>query len=179
MDRLWNALNVWNASHPLGVLRASELAEWIDRGLADEIVRADPRSLAIMGQQASVEPNRFWLLSSAAERLEKWACEQFQLPPSIAGPDVRRLVFGSEAPRWLSTLLQADMHIDASRSSRVSYVLELIYRDGAEVRKLVIPVANDRNWDEMPADIRQQWIRHGDRDLTLPLYRLSRTRSTV
>jgi len=177
LDRLWNALNVWNASHPLGVLRASELAEWIDRGLADEVIRADARSLATMVRQAAIDPNRFWLLSAAAERLEFWAREHFELPPAIAGPDIRRLVFAGEQPSWFSSLLQADVRIDTRHSNRVSYGLELLYREGAEIKKLVIPIAHNRDWDELPSEVRRQWLLGGDNELTLPIYRASRTRT--
>ena len=179
LDRLWNAINVWNASHPLGVLRASELAEWIDRGLADEIIRADSRSLATMVGQAAIDPNRFWLLSSAAERLEIWARDHFDLPPAAAGPDVRRLVFGGEQPSWFSSLLQADIRIDTRHTSRVSYALELLYREGVEIKKLVIPIAHDRDWDELPAELRQQWVLRGENEMSLPLYRPSRARTCV
>lgn len=179
VDRLWNALNVWNASHPLGVLRASELAEWIDRGLADEVVRADSRSLTTMVRQAAIDPNRFWLLSSAAERLEVWVRERFELPPSVAGPDVRRLVFAGEQPSWFTSLLQADVRIDSRHANRISYALELVYRDGADLKKLVIPLAHDRDWDELPSDLRQQWILGGGKELSLPIYRPARSRPSA
>jgi hypothetical protein len=172
LDRVWNALNMWKAKHPQGVVRARELADWVEHGPASEIVAADRDVMAAFARHSAVDPQQYWLMSESAQAVEQYFADRHDLPRSLVGPQVQRLIFAGceSALPALAGILRVELVTDTSHSDAVSHQVVLLLAEQGEIKRVRIPLGQRIPWDDVPARLRNKWLATGTNQITHRLY---------
>lgn len=172
IDRMFDLNDVWGQGHPRAMMRAAELLDWIDDGSYDEILQAGPDALRTIATRAQEDPALHELFMVANRELVTWASQNFNVPKTIAGPIVRKMLGEQQSPA--GTPFEAILHVELQTvkvsANEIAINLIFLVNDAGRAKRTTLPLPFDSAWDGAPAAIREELIRSGSHELTRLLY---------
>lgn len=171
-DRLLDLVMLAGETHPRTVTRAYELLEWQAEGAYAELVRADEAMLHRLARGTKEDPQAELLHTRVARSITAWAVERYGAPKREIAPQVRRMLYLSQAPTQpqVAAIMRVELHVRKDDASTVSYRVLLLAHDGGQPFQVEIPVPMETSRDSLPAELRHAFVKSGERELVHVLY---------
>jgi hypothetical protein len=163
----------YDLAEPWPVDRALVLLDWIDDGSFQEIVDATEPQRRSMAARVETDPKMQQVIDATLREAGNWVASYFGSSRSLAGRTIRRMVYDHAPPTGtrLEPVTRVELVVTKVSASQLDYAAALLFRDRNDVKLATVRVpALPSSWDDAPAELRADYIRHGGKKVVRLLY---------
>jgi len=170
-DRFFNISNLWSANHPFTVVRAYELLEWLQEDGYD-VLKMSHGELHNYAHLIDIDPHLAELQQDVVRGVAEWARENLKVPLSRARRLVRQMILGIASGKGteLETILQIQFTLRKVSADKIKHWVYLLVNQRGKPTRVSVPVNRDPSWDNLPDEVRKEFIHSGEPEINLNLY---------
>ena len=171
-SRIYGLNQLWNAVQPFPIIRAYELLDWLQDGVAQELLDSTPNQRQQIHQWASEDPALADFIQVLIRTLSNWVAHRLNLSPKLCRRILRGVLLEKRSAKEtpLSQIMQIALNIDKLNSGSANFTARLLFNEKGKALKIVIPIFEFLPWDEVPKQYREDFIRGGQSHLEYMLY---------
>jgi hypothetical protein len=171
-NRFYKLNQLWNALQPFPVIRAYELLEWLQDGVAQELLDMTPAQREQIHLWATDDPALADFIDVLIRVLSRWAGERLRLSPKLCRRVLRSVLLEKQSAKEtpLSRIMQIAISAKKLNAETVSFSAQMLLYENGKAFRITVPIVERLPWDEVPQQYREEFIRGGTPEVEYMLY---------